>query len=89
MIAREIRVTGRVQGVFFRKHTKETADRLNIKGWVMNETDGSVSIVAEGAEEDMEAFVNWCRRGPDRANVDHIEIHEARVNDYKSFEIRR
>lgn len=82
-----IRVTGTVQGVFFRKHTKETADLLGIKGWVRNERDGSVSIHAEGEEGKLADFISWCNRGPERAKVDKVMISDALVCNAKAFDI--
>ncbi len=59
-----IRVTGRVQGVFFRGSVEEEARALGLRGWVRNVTDGSVEAVAEGDRESVERLVAFCRRGP-------------------------
>lgn len=73
MPAITLRITGRVQGVFFRARTKEVADRLGIRGWIRNEPDGSVSVFAEGTEEQLQDLEAWCRRGPPAARVDAVE----------------
>jgi len=84
-----IRVAGKVQGVFFRASTKEIADDLQINGTVRNNPDGSVSIEAEGEEENLNQFVDWCKRGPRHARVDQCEIKETAVQEFKSFAVVR
>jgi len=59
-----IRVTGRVQGVGFRYSTLREAQNENITGYVKNMPDGSVEIEAEGSKDQLDIFVEWCRRGP-------------------------
>jgi acylphosphatase len=84
-----IRVSGKVQGVFFRASTKEMADQFQIKGTVRNNPNGSVSIEAEGEDQNMDRFVDWCRHGPRRARVDEFEMEEAAPRQFKSFVIER
>lgn len=74
MIALRIKVTGKVQGVFFRASTKEKADQLGIKGWVRNEPDGSVLIEAEGEKSVLHEFKEWCSVGPSSAHVKETVI---------------
>jgi acylphosphatase len=87
MIAYRIKVTGRVQGVFFRASTKEKADQIGIEGWVRNERDGSVLIEAEGEEEQMKQFVEWCRRGSSASQVDDVGVEEIDISGFTSFVI--
>lgn len=69
-VAIRYRVTGKVQGVFFRKHTRTEALRLGISGWVANAADGSVVGVAEGSAVAMEAFRTWLRtRGSPKSRI--------------------
>lgn len=84
-----VTVTGRVQGVFFRASTKEKADQLGIKGFVRNEPDGSVYIEAEGDDESLKKFINWCHQGPPHAKVSQVLTKEKGVVNFSSFEIRR
>ena len=65
-----LRVTGLVQGVFYRQSTASEAGRLGLVGSVRNLSDGSVEVVAEGARAAVEGLVAWCRRGPPSAHVD-------------------
>ena len=78
-----------VQGVNFRYRTKLEADRLGIKGTVRNCEDGTVLIFACGEEASMEAFVEWCSKGPSRAMVVGIEIGETEDRGYLDFSIIR
>ncbi|SNS94326.1 acylphosphatase [Ekhidna lutea] len=87
MIAYRIKVTGRVQGVFFRASTKEKAEDLGIKGLVRNESDGSVLIEAEGEEVLMQEFIEWCQEGPLMARVDHIEKEKIPAQHFESFRV--
>ena len=72
MKAIHLRITGRVQGVFFRSTTKEKADELGITGWVKNCADGSVEVFAQGEDEKLKKFEEWCKHGPASAQVDSI-----------------
>jgi acylphosphatase len=82
-----IRVSGKVQGVFFRASTKETADKLGVKGFVRNEPDGNVYIEAEAEEETLKQFVEWCHLGPPRARVTMVEITERTFTNTIDFKI--
>jgi acylphosphatase len=84
-----ITVAGRVQGVFFRASTKTSADHLNIKGFVKNQPDGSVYIEAEGEENDLERFVQWCSQGPKAAKVETCDVVNGDLKAYTDFLIQR
>jgi len=68
-ICRQYLVEGRVQGVFFRAGTEETASRLGLTGWVRNLRDGRVELIACGDEENLMQLEAWLRRGPTGARV--------------------
>jgi acylphosphatase len=84
-----ITVAGRVQGVFFRASTKTSAGHLNIKGFVKNQSDGSVYIEAEGEEKDLQQFVEWCSQGPKAAKVEGYELKEGVMKGFSDFVIER
>lgn len=68
--AARLKVSGKVQGVWFRASTEKEAVRLGINGWVKNCNDGSVQIWAEGSN--LEEFIQWCHEGPPQARVDSV-----------------
>ncbi len=72
-IAVEVRITGRVQGVWFRAWTQGEARALGLAGWVLNEPDGSVRALFAGPRAEVEAMLARCRGGPPSARVDGIE----------------
>lgn len=82
-----IRIKGKVQGVWFRVSAKAEADRLGIKGIVKNEPDGSVYVEAEGAENKIKTFIEWCKIGPDNAVVNEVVVQEQELKYFNSFEI--
>ncbi len=83
------RVTGRVQGVYFRAFTRNQARLLGLSGWVRNEYDGSVSLEAEGPRETLERLLVAVRRGPSGARVDHISVDWSEATgDYEGFAVR-
>lgn len=90
MLHIKIEVTGRVQGVWFRKSAKEEADALGIYGYVENCEDGSVYIEVEGNTTALEAFIQWCQKGSELANVkDVIVLKYQELKNYNDFEIKR
>ncbi len=82
-----IKVTGKVQGVFFRASTKAVADQMGIKGLVKNEKDGSVYIEAEGDETILSMFLEWCNEGPDKSVVENVAVEDGEVKNYRNFEV--
>lgn len=85
----KLNVSGKVQGVFFRASTKDAADALGIKGFVRNEPDGSVYIEAEGEEEKLNQFMEWCRFGTPRSKVEKVAIIEGEAQGFTSFQVKR
>ena len=84
----DIRVTGLVQGVFFRAQCASEAGRLGVTGWVSNEYDGSVRGHFEGPPDAVDALVAWCHTGSPRASVDRVEVSDARPEGHARFETR-
>ncbi|HVS94427.1 MAG TPA: acylphosphatase [Mucilaginibacter sp.] len=84
-----ITVRGHVQGVFFRASTKAVADQLGVKGIARNEPDGSVFIEAEADQMTLDLFLDWCKEGPQHAEVISVNTHEGELKNYRNFEVLR
>ncbi|MBL7870177.1 MAG: acylphosphatase [Cyclobacteriaceae bacterium] len=84
----KIKVSGKVQGVYFRASAKEKADELGVYGFVRNEPDGDVYIEGEAAEEILYKFIKWCNLGPARAVVEKIDAKPGTVVGFTKFEIK-
>ncbi len=88
MISVHVRVSGRVQGVFYRAFTKEKAIALGIKGWVRNIPGGGVEAILEGEREKVGELLKQMKSGPSGAMILGMELSELEYKDYKDFEIR-
>ncbi|MBK7345284.1 MAG: acylphosphatase [Saprospiraceae bacterium] len=84
-----IRITGKVQGVWFRQCTREKAIDLNLQGWVRNDDDGSVIIVAAGKRDQLNQFVEWVHQGSPQSRVDDVLITEEPASAFEGFVIVR
>jgi acylphosphatase len=84
-----ILVTGKVQGVFYRKSARDHAAGLGLTGEVWNQPDGSVMIIATGEAEPLALFTEWCKQGPPRAKVDKIQTTELELRQFSHFNILR
>ncbi|MDB5106762.1 MAG: acylphosphatase [Fibrobacteres bacterium] len=84
----DIRVSGKVQGVFFRASARAEANRLGLDGFVRNEEDGCVFAEAEGDRAKLDEFLAWCRQGPPHARVEGVEAAPGEVRGYKGFHVR-
>ena len=89
VIARNVEVSGRVQGVFFRAWTVEQAERLQVNGWVRNCPDGSVEAHLEGDEGSINWLIDLIGDGPPSARVANVRVREADVEGATTFEVRR
>jgi len=86
----QVFVRGVVQGVNFRYHTKVTATKLGVFGWVRNLPDGRVEAVFEGEKEAVEKMVEFCKTGPWSAIVQDVVVkEEGWSGKYTNFEIKR
>ena len=85
MIRRRVRVSGRVQGVWFRASAEREAAMRRVGGFARNEPDGSVLVELEGEEADVDAVVAWCRVGPPRAEVRAVEVTDVPTQGSRSF----
>jgi len=83
-----IRVYGRVQGVWYRAYTRDKAIELGLKGWVRNNPDGTVEIEVEGDEEKIIELINWCWEGSPASKVTDVKFKEKEyMEEFSSFNI--
>ena len=87
-MTRRLRIHGRVQGVFYRGWSVETARTLGLRGWVRNRHDGSVEMLVQGDEAQVEAMLARCREGPPAARVERVEVAEDSEEAPAGFEER-
>lgn len=81
-------VRGRVQGVFFRDSVRREAEAAGVSGWACNRSDGAVEVALEGAREAVERVVEFCRRGPEQAQVSGVSLSEKLVEGLSGFSVR-
>jgi len=83
-------IHGRVQGVFFRAWTQQTARALQLTGWVRNLPDGSVELKAQGASEGLQELLQLCWQGPPSAKVERIDSEWTESpSSFSDFSIER
>ncbi|QPM90648.1 acylphosphatase [Pseudooceanicola algae] len=87
--SRQIRVTGRVQGVAFRAWTRGQARKLGLAGWVRNDADGSVTALLHGEAAAVENMINACWTGPGAAEVRDVQATPATPPEWDDFRILR
>ena len=89
MIARYVKIKGRVQGVYYRMWLRSHAQPMNITGWVKNCSDGTVEALLQGSLQKINRLVELCREGSPSAHVIEIEEYDREVNShFTSFEIK-
>jgi len=87
MTRKRVVVSGRVQGVFFRDTVRRRAESAGVAVWVRNTPEGSVEAVFEGVPAAVDELVEFCRRGPGRAEVASIEVEEETPEGLTGFEV--
>lgn len=80
-VAMQLILKGRVQGVGYRWFARENAERLSIVGHVKNLMDGEVEVVAQGEEEQVEAYIRLLKQGPAFSRVLDVDIRKLEVQD--------
>jgi acylphosphatase len=84
------KISGRVQGVSFRYHTRRTATELKLNGWVRNDPEGTVTAVAEGPEESLKEFLEFLEEGPSFAKVENVETQWSdSKQEFSDFRVAR
>lgn len=89
MSCRRFVVLGRVQGVFYRASTEQTAQRLGLTGWVRNRADGSVELVACGDDVKLDALEKWLWQGPANARVEKVIAEATALQVFEDFRVAR
>ena len=84
----DLSITGKVQGVWYRKSAVAKAIELGLKGYAQNLPDGSVRIEAEGSQEDLDDFIAWCRTGPPLARVEKVTSALGKWEGYPAFQCK-
>jgi acylphosphatase len=88
LVAHHVRVTGLVQGVFFRAWTAEQARELGVSGWVRNASDGSVEAHLEGEKWPVQQLIEKLNGGPPSANVAEVMVENADFQRIEGFDVR-
>ena len=89
MLTYHLIIKGKVQGVFYRDSARKEALKLGLSGWIRNMPDGSVEAMASGEEDQLLAFVTWCKDGPPLAKVTEVIQRLAEPQAFNSFSIKR
>lgn len=82
-------IKGKVQGVFFRASARETAEQLNLTGWIRNTSDGAVESVVSGDKDAVAQYIAWCRQGPPGAVVTDVQLTEKAEESFPAFQVIR
>ena len=82
------RVSGRVQGVFFRASARDAARDRAVTGWARNLPNGDVEVLACGADSALDDYAAWLNEGPPLARVTHVSVEDVSTPAPDSFEIR-
>ena len=87
-VRQRVKVSGRVQGVFFRDSARERARAHGVDGWVRNCHDGTVEAVVEGGRDAVDRVVRFFHTGPPSARVDRVEVRDEPPEGLSGFEVR-
>ena len=86
-VRRRLKVSGRVQGVFYRETLRRMAVEAGVHGWAKNTRDG-VDTVLEGPRDAVDRLVQWCRQGPPHAVVIHVQVEDEPPAGETEFRVR-
>ena len=82
-------VSGRVQGVLYRRYAQTKAKELGVTGRAHNVVDGRVELVVEGEEKNVEQFAEWCKQGSPLARVEGVDVsREEYRGEFNNFDVR-
>jgi len=83
-----VRISGRVQGVWFRDSTRQEAEKLGVFGWVKNTIDGCVEAVFQGEDARVLDLIDWCHKGSPLSIVEQVDVKEIETDEwFDSFTI--
>ena len=86
----QLRISGKVQGVYYRSSASEEARVLGLCGFVRNLPTGEVELIAEGPSAALDALIAWCKVGPPAAEVAAVDVrYESSTGEYLDFRVRR
>jgi acylphosphatase len=88
LVGRHVRVTGRVQGVFYRAWAQGEARELGVSGWIRNCVDGTVEAELSGEEHDVARMIERMHRGPSNARVDQVDVEDVVAESTGRFQLR-
>ena len=80
-------VWGEVQGVGYRMYAYRQARRLGLKGWIRNNSDGSVTFVCEGSGVDIDFFIDLLKRGNEFSKVERVDFSDVDCKGCSTFEV--
>ena len=84
-----LKIHGRVQMVMFRDSTRRKAKKLGLVGWVTNESDKTVKVIAEGKEKNLKQLIDWCYNGPILAKVIKVDVEwKESTGQFNEFNIK-
>lgn len=89
LVHKNILISGKVQGVYYRASAKHKAEELGIKGFVANKPDGKVYSEAEGDLVIVDQFIAWCKVGPASAEVTSVDVATGHLKNFTDFRIIR
>ena len=89
MLHYKIFVKGKVQGVWFRKYTRQAANSYDLHGFVENKTDGTVYIEAEGAEINLKLLIKWLEKGSPLSEVKDVKVSAGDLVGFIGFDMKR
>ena len=86
-VRKHLRVSGRVQGVFYRDSVRREAERRGVAGWARNCSDGSVEAVFEGAEDAVARMIELARSDPGHSRVEACEVTDEPAEGLEGFRV--
>ncbi len=85
----QLLINGKVQGVFYRATARQIAKRIGITGWIKNTREGNVEATVSGTEDQLQKFISWCKKGPEKAVVREVKVIEKEETSFDEFVVVR